>query len=135
MISTSYPSIIFKSLFMVYVCKFCWKYLILVLNLEIIVTYFVLYVFIYFIRCSYFLMDNMIWSRIKYFQVFLFGMVSEWLHLYNKAWYVIFWSLTGLLQSTGWPTVVAVIGNWFGKSRYVIFLSLNYNFIHCWGFQ
>lgn len=48
--------------------------------------------------------------------VFLFGMVSEWLHLYSKAWYVAFWALTGLLQSTGWPTVVAVIGNWFGKS-------------------
>ncbi|GFY42419.1 sugar phosphate exchanger 3 [Trichonephila inaurata madagascariensis] len=48
--------------------------------------------------------------------VFMFGVVSEWLHLYNKMWYVVFWSLTGLLQSTGWPTVVAVIGNWFGKS-------------------
>ncbi|KFM60302.1 Sugar phosphate exchanger 3, partial [Stegodyphus mimosarum] len=48
--------------------------------------------------------------------VFMFGMVSEWLHFYNKVWYVVFWALTGLLQSTGWPTVVAVIGNWFGKS-------------------
>ncbi|XP_054721463.1 sugar phosphate exchanger 3-like [Uloborus diversus] len=48
--------------------------------------------------------------------VFLFGTVSEWLHVYKKPWYVIFWGLTGLLQSTGWPTVVAIIGNWFGKS-------------------
>ncbi|GIY90170.1 sugar phosphate exchanger 3 [Caerostris extrusa] len=48
--------------------------------------------------------------------VFMFGVVSEWLHVYNKVWYILFWSLTGLLQSTGWPTVVAVIGNWFGKS-------------------
>lgn len=48
--------------------------------------------------------------------VFMFGTVSEELHVYNKAWYVIFWCLTGFLQSTGWPTVVAVIGNWFGKS-------------------
>ncbi|CAL1263620.1 unnamed protein product [Larinioides sclopetarius] len=48
--------------------------------------------------------------------VFMFGVVSEWLHIYSKIWYVVFWTLTGLLQSTGWPTVVAVIGNWFGKS-------------------
>ncbi|XP_015916554.1 sugar phosphate exchanger 3 isoform X2 [Parasteatoda tepidariorum] len=48
--------------------------------------------------------------------VFMFGVVSEWLHLYSKIWYVFFWMLTGFLQSTGWPTVVAVIGNFFGKS-------------------
>ncbi|KAG8202020.1 hypothetical protein JTE90_010391 [Oedothorax gibbosus] len=48
--------------------------------------------------------------------VFMFGVVSEWLHIYSKVWYVSFWTLTGFLQSTGWPTVVAVIGNWFGKS-------------------
>lgn len=51
----------------------------------------------------------------------MFGVLSEWMHIYNKVWYVFFWTLTGLLQSTGWPTVVAVIGNWFGKSRFVIF--------------
>lgn len=48
--------------------------------------------------------------------VFLFGTASEWLHIYNYYWYITFWALTGLLQSTGWPTVVAIIGNWFGKS-------------------
>ncbi|XP_023241917.1 sugar phosphate exchanger 3-like [Centruroides sculpturatus] len=48
--------------------------------------------------------------------VFMFGTLSEWLHIYNYYWYIIFWALTGLLQSTGWPTVVAIIGNWFGKS-------------------
>ena len=25
--------------------------------------------------------------------------------------------LAGLFQSTGWPSVVAVVGNWFGKSK------------------
>ena len=25
----------------------------------------------------------------------------------------------GLIQSSGWPTVVAIMGNWFGKSRYM----------------
>ncbi|XP_077981346.1 sugar phosphate exchanger 3-like [Glandiceps talaboti] len=54
--------------------------------------------------------------------VFIFGCISEWFSIYNKAFYVIFWILNGLLQSTGWPAVVAVMGNWFGKSsRGVIF--------------
>lgn len=26
-----------------------------------------------------------------------------------------FWALNGLAQSTGWPCVVAIMGNWFGK--------------------
>ena len=26
--------------------------------------------------------------------------------------------ISGLFQSTGWPCVVSVMGNWFGKSRY-----------------
>lgn len=48
--------------------------------------------------------------------VFMFGTLSEWLHIYNFYWYAVFWALTGLLQSSGWPTVVAIVGNWFGKS-------------------
>lgn len=34
--------------------------------------------------------------------------------LLNLAGYNFF---SGLFQSTGWPCVVAVMGNWFGKSR------------------
>ncbi len=49
--------------------------------------------------------------------VFMFGCVSEWLHIYNKAYYIVFWILNGLLQSSGWPAMVAVMGNWFGESR------------------
>ncbi|XP_067684615.1 sugar phosphate exchanger 3-like isoform X2 [Haliotis asinina] len=48
--------------------------------------------------------------------VFLFGCVLEWVHFYNKYLYVFLWIINGLLQSTGWPTVVAIMGNWFGKS-------------------
>lgn len=48
--------------------------------------------------------------------VFVFGTVSEWLHFYNKWFYCCLWILNGLLQSTGWPCVVAVMGNWFGKA-------------------
>jgi len=28
---------------------------------------------------------------------------------------------TGLMQSSGWPTIVAIMGNWFGKGRCVCF--------------
>ncbi|XP_044535636.1 sugar phosphate exchanger 3 isoform X4 [Gracilinanus agilis] len=54
--------------------------------------------------------------------VFCFGTLTEWLHFYNKWFYCSLWILNGLLQSTGWPCVVAVMGNWFGKAgRGVIF--------------
>lgn len=54
--------------------------------------------------------------------VFVFGTLTEWLHFYNKWFYCGLWIVNGLLQSTGWPCVVAVMGNWFGKAgRGVIF--------------
>lgn len=54
--------------------------------------------------------------------VFVFGTVTEWLHFYNKGLYCCLWIVNGLLQSTGWPCVVAVMGNWFGKAgRGVVF--------------
>uniref|UniRef100_A0A8B9BKN2 Sugar phosphate exchanger 3 n=1 Tax=Anser brachyrhynchus TaxID=132585 RepID=A0A8B9BKN2_9AVES len=48
--------------------------------------------------------------------VFFFGTLTEWLHFYNKWFYCCLWIVNGLLQSTGWPCVVAVMGNWFGKA-------------------
>ncbi|CAF1024376.1 unnamed protein product, partial [Didymodactylos carnosus] len=54
--------------------------------------------------------------------IVMFGVVSEWLHLYSIAWYVVFWILNGLAQSTAWPCVIAIMGNWFGtESRGLIF--------------
>ncbi|KAK7101363.1 sugar phosphate exchanger 3-like [Littorina saxatilis] len=47
--------------------------------------------------------------------VFVFGCVFEWTHTYSKPGYIAVWLLNGFLQSTGWPSVVAVMGNWFGK--------------------
>uniref|UniRef100_A0A3Q0RS32 Sugar phosphate exchanger 3 n=1 Tax=Amphilophus citrinellus TaxID=61819 RepID=A0A3Q0RS32_AMPCI len=47
---------------------------------------------------------------------FVFGTVTEWLHIYNIYLYVGLWVLNGLLQSAVWPCVVAVMGNWFGKA-------------------
>ncbi|CAC5372292.1 SLC37A3 [Mytilus coruscus] len=56
--------------------------------------------------------------------VFIFGTLFEWIGYYNKYVYVVVWILNGLLQSTGWPTVVAVMGNWFGRSSRGLVLGL-----------
>lgn len=49
-------------------------------------------------------------------QEFVFGTLTEWLHIYNVYLYCGLWVLNGLLQSAVWPCVVAVMGNWFGKT-------------------
>ncbi|XP_041460797.1 sugar phosphate exchanger 3-like [Lytechinus variegatus] len=54
--------------------------------------------------------------------MFLFGTLSEWVKVYNHWYYTIFWIMNGLLQGTGWPTLIAVMGNWFSqKSRGLVF--------------
>ncbi len=57
-------------------------------------------------------------------QEFVFGTLTEWLHIYNIYLYCGLWVLNGLLQSAVWPCVVAVMGNWFGKTGCVAFLCL-----------
>ncbi|KAA8539801.1 hypothetical protein F0562_026493 [Nyssa sinensis] len=46
----------------------------------------------------------------------LFG-VGYWANIHVFYYYLIVQMLAGLFQSTGWPSVVAVVGNWFGKSK------------------
>lgn len=46
----------------------------------------------------------------------LFG-VGYWANIHFFYYYLIIQMLAGLFQSTGWPSVVSVIGNWFGKSK------------------
>lgn len=58
--------------------------------------------------------------------MFFFGVLSEWLQLYSIYWYVIFWIINGFAQSTGWPAVVAVMGNWFGKAGYIYIKSVEF---------
>ncbi|XP_030323486.1 sugar phosphate exchanger 3 isoform X3 [Calypte anna] len=55
-------------------------------------------------------------TELRPYEVFFFGTLTEWLHFYNKWFYCCLWVVNGLLQSTGWPCVVAVMGNWFGKA-------------------
>ncbi|KAJ4951011.1 hypothetical protein NE237_027843 [Protea cynaroides] len=48
--------------------------------------------------------------------VALFGMGYFWsIHVF--WFYLVMQMIAGLFQATGWPSVVAVIGNWFGKRK------------------
>lgn len=46
----------------------------------------------------------------------LFG-VGYWLNIHSFYYFLAVQMLAGLFQSTGWPSVVAVVGNWFGKKK------------------
>ncbi|WCJ36480.1 Glucose-6-phosphate exchanger SLC37A2 [Euphorbia peplus] len=46
----------------------------------------------------------------------LFG-VGYWANVHNFYYFLIMQMVAGLFQSTGWPSVVAVVGNWFGKRK------------------
>lgn len=46
----------------------------------------------------------------------LFG-VGFWANIHVFYYYLVVQMLAGLFQSTGWPSVVAVVGNWFGKKK------------------
>ena len=46
----------------------------------------------------------------------LFG-IGYWANIHIFYCYLIFQMSAGLFQSTGWPSVIAVLGNWFGKSK------------------
>ena len=56
--------------------------------------------------------------------IFIFGPVLEWSGSYSQPAYITLMVLNGLLQSTGWPCGVAVMGNWFGKSSRGLVLGL-----------
>ncbi|KAH0470203.1 hypothetical protein IEQ34_001761 [Dendrobium chrysotoxum] len=46
----------------------------------------------------------------------LFG-VGYWLNVHSFYYYLLVQIFAGLFQSTGWPSVVAVVVNWFGKRK------------------
>ncbi|CAL9060950.1 putative glycerol-3-phosphate transporter 4 [Musa acuminata AAA Group] len=48
--------------------------------------------------------------------VALFG-VGYFLNIHAFGFYLTMQMLAGLLQATGWPSVVAVVGNWFGERK------------------
>ncbi|KNA09748.1 hypothetical protein SOVF_150790 [Spinacia oleracea] len=60
-----------------------------------------------------FLTTGMIGSGIF---VVLFGMGYFW-NIHAFWFFLVMQMIAGLFQATGWPSVVAVIGNWFGKRK------------------
>lgn len=48
--------------------------------------------------------------------VALFGL-GYWWNIHHFSYYLVVQMMGGLFQATGWPSVVAVVGNWFGKSK------------------
>ncbi|XP_062073885.1 putative glycerol-3-phosphate transporter 4 [Humulus lupulus] len=60
-----------------------------------------------------FLTTGMIGSGIF---VGLFGMGYFW-NVHSFGFYLVMQMVAGLFQATGWPSVVAVVGNWFGKRK------------------
>ncbi|XP_072900865.1 glucose-6-phosphate exchanger SLC37A1-like isoform X2 [Hemitrygon akajei] len=46
----------------------------------------------------------------------LFGMGYFW-NIHNLQYYIFIQIVNGLVQTTGWPSVVTCIGNWYGKGR------------------
>jgi OPA family glycerol-3-phosphate transporter-like MFS transporter 1/2 len=40
-----------------------------------------------------------------------------WLNIHSFYYFLGIQLISGLFQSTGWPSVVAVVGNWFGKKK------------------
>ncbi|XP_069737871.1 uncharacterized protein, partial [Phaenicophaeus curvirostris] len=46
----------------------------------------------------------------------LFGLVSFW-NIHVLWYFIIMQVCNGLVQTTGWPSVVACVGNWFGKGK------------------
>ncbi|KAK6174017.1 hypothetical protein SNE40_017369 [Patella caerulea] len=61
----------------------------------------------------YFLSAGMIISG---FLCALFGLGYFW-NIHSLAFFIIVQAAAGFFQSTGWPAVVACVGNWYGKGR------------------
>jgi OPA family glycerol-3-phosphate transporter-like MFS transporter 1/2 len=50
------------------------------------------------------------------FFVCLFGMGRYW-NIHRLEYYLLVQMVAGLFQATGWPSVVTIVGHWFGKKK------------------
>lgn len=65
------------------------------------------------VHLRYFLSAGMISSGIM---TILFGMGYFW-NIHNIAFFIGIQVIGGLVQSSGWPSVVTCVGNWYGKGK------------------
>lgn len=47
----------------------------------------------------------------------VFFAIGGYLNVHALSFYVALWSMNGIVQSTGWPSNVAVMGKWFSENR------------------
>lgn len=66
------------------------------------------------IGLKYFVIIGMVFSS-------LFYMISSFTYLFSKTFNypltVVWMCFNGFFQSTGWPGVMGIVGNWFGKGK------------------
>lgn len=65
------------------------------------------------VNLRYFLALGMLFSGIF---SYLFGIGKSY-GVHNLWYFIVFQGLAGIAQTTGWPGVVTVMSNWFGKSK------------------
>ncbi|XP_034234377.1 glucose-6-phosphate exchanger SLC37A2 isoform X2 [Thrips palmi] len=65
------------------------------------------------VNLRYFLAMGMMLSGIA---SYLFGL-ARFLDIHHLSYFVIVQVFGGIVQTSGWPGVVTVVGNWFGKSK------------------
>ncbi|OTF74928.1 sugar phosphate exchanger 2-like protein, partial [Euroglyphus maynei] len=50
--------------------------------------------------------------------------LAHTLQIHSKAFFIIMESLNGIIQTTGWPTVVSIVGIWFGSKKKGLILGI-----------
>jgi OPA family glycerol-3-phosphate transporter-like MFS transporter 1/2 len=65
------------------------------------------------VNLRYFLSLGMLMSGIF---SYLFGIAKSY-NIHNLSYYIVVQGLAGVAQTTGWPGVVTVMSNWFGKKK------------------
>ena len=66
------------------------------------------------IPLHYFIGLGMILASLSFMS---FAIFYQSTHTFSNVMVIIFMCLNGFFQSTGWPGVIGVMGNWFGKGR------------------
>ena len=66
------------------------------------------------VNLKYFIGVGMLLSAFFYMSFSLYYLMS---HTFSYGLVVVMMSLNGFFQSTGWPGVMTVVGNWFGKGK------------------
>lgn len=65
------------------------------------------------VNLRYFLSLGMLFSGVF---SYMFGIAKTY-NIHNFGYYIVVQGLAGIAQTTGWPGVVTVMSNWFGKSK------------------